>query len=65
MRGGLGPVCATEMYRSMDTIGRGISKLSRQNGIFVEWKAPHNLLFGDSKKIQTVNPGNLNTAMKA
>ena len=41
-RGGLGPVCATEMYRSMyRSIGRGISKRSRQTGIFVEWKAPH------------------------
>ena len=40
-RGGLGPVCATGMYRSMDSIGHGISNLSRQAGIFVEWKAPH------------------------
>ena len=40
--GGLGPVCATGMYRSMyRSIGRGISKLSRQTGIFGEWKAPH------------------------
>ena len=62
-RGGLGPVCATGMHRSMDSIGHGISKLSRQTGIFVERKAPHNLLLGDSKKIQTVNCGNLNTAI--
>ena len=36
-RGGLGRVCATGMYRSIEHV-----KFPKfQTGIFVEWKAPH------------------------
>ena len=36
-RGGLGRVCATGMYRFIEHV-----KFPKfQNGIFVEWKAPH------------------------
>ena len=36
-RGGLGRVCATGMYRSIEHV----KFLKFQTGIFVEWKAPH------------------------
>ena len=35
-RGGLGRVCATGMYRSIEHV----KFLKFQTGIFVEWKAP-------------------------